>query len=159
MVSRTTDAAAMPDATDRELLAAVQADARTSYADLGRRVGLSAPAVADRLRRLERAGIVTGYRARLDRARLGRGLTAFIRLTPSGSGTAEIDALARAEPAILEAHHLTGEAGYLLKAAVGSVAELDRLILALAPLGATASQLVLSTAVEDKPVALGADAD
>ena len=154
MESKAPGLAAGPDAIDRALLAAVEQDARASYAALGRRVGLSAPAVADRLRRLERAGIITGYRARIDRARLGRGLTAFIRLKLASRDHAPIDALARDLPEILEAHHVTGEEGYLLRVAVASVADLDRLILRLAPHAATASQVVLSTAVEDKPVAV-----
>ncbi|NNG02835.1 MAG: Lrp/AsnC family transcriptional regulator [Inquilinus sp.] len=142
------------DAIDRRLLAAVERDARASYAALGRRVGLSAPAVAERLRRLEAAGIVIGYRARLDRARLGRGLTAFIRLKLASRDHAPIDALARDLPEILEAHQVTGEESYILKVAVASVADLDRLMLRLAPHAATTSQLVLSTPVEDKPVAM-----
>lgn len=135
------------------LLDALQQDARLSYADLGRRVGLSPPAVAERIRRLEASGVITGYRAQVSRPKLGYGLTAFIRLKAASDQYDRIDALAGATPEVLECHHVTGEDGFILKVIARSVAHLDQVILDLAPYAATTSSIVLSTQAEGKPVA------
>lgn len=142
------------DETSRHLVDALQQDARLSYADLGRQVGLSPPAVAERIRRLESTGIITGYRAQVNRTKLGYGLMAFIRLRASGDQYDRIETLARETPEILECHHVTGEAKFILKVIARSVAHLDTVMLQLAPHAATTSSLVLSTRVEDKPVAV-----
>lgn len=149
-----TDSKDKLDDTSLHLLAALQCDARLSYADLARRVGLSPPAVADRIRRLERQGVITGYRAQVDRGKLGYGLTAFIRLRAASEQYDSIDALADETPEILECHHVTGEDGFILKVIARSVAHLDQLILRLAPYAATTSSIVLSTRAEGKPVAV-----
>lgn len=135
------------------LLDALQRDARLSFADLGRQVGLSPPAVAERIRRLEEFGVITGYRAQVNRSKLGYGLTAFIRLRAASGQYDRIDALVANTPEILECHHVTGEDGFILKVIARSVAHLDQVILDLAPYAATTSSIVLSTRAEGKPVA------
>lgn len=135
------------------LIEALQEDARLPYAELGRRVGLSAPAVAERLRRLEEAGVITGYGVRLDRARLGYGLTAFVRLKVRRPRFAEVAALARELPVVLECHQVAGEDSFILKVVAVSVRHLDALLLRFAPFGPTASAVVLATEVADKPLA------
>ncbi|MEO3432188.1 Lrp/AsnC family transcriptional regulator [Inquilinus sp. CAU 1745] len=144
------DSKARIDETGWRILDALQENARINFAELGRRVGLSAPAVADRVKRLEEAGIIAGYQARLDRGRAGYGLTAFIRLKPQRSADREIDALVRDMPEILECHQVTGEEGFILKVVARSIAHLDEIILRLAPFGATTSSIVLSTRAEGK---------
>ena len=136
------------------LLEALQQDARLSYADLGRRVGLSPPAVTERIRRLEISGVITGYRAQVNRSKLGYSLTAFIRLRAASDQYDRIDALVGDTPEILECHHVTGEDGLILKVIARSVAHLDQVILNLAPYAATTSSIVLSTQLEGKPVAV-----
>lgn len=140
------------DETSLRLVEALQRDARLSYADLGRQVGLSPPAVAERIRRLETAGVITGYRAQVNRSKLGYGLMAFIRLKAAGDQYGPIEALAREIPEILECHHVTGEAKFILKVVARSVAHLDTVMLQLAPHAAATSSIVLSTRVEDKPL-------
>lgn len=152
MVGRAMDSKEALDETSLRLVDALQRDARLSYANLGRQVGLSPPAVADRIRRLEDAGIITGYRAQVNRSKLGYGLMAFIRLKASSGQYDRIEALAHGTPEILECHHVTGESGFILKVIARSVAHLDTVILHLAPHAATTSSIVLSTRVEDKPV-------
>jgi len=146
----TPDKATMLDGIDRQLLDMLQRDGRRSFADLGRQVGLSAPAAADRVKRLEAAGILRGFRAVLDRAALGWALTAFVRIRAFAGKDTLIEARAAATPEILECHEIAGEDSYLLKVAARDVAHLDRVITALAPLGSTRSTLVLSTKVEGK---------
>jgi Lrp/AsnC family leucine-responsive transcriptional regulator len=142
------------DDIDRRLLEALQEDARLSYRALGRRIGLSQPAVAERVRRLEDAGIITGYRGRIDRSRAGLPVTAFLRVTCTGDRFQAIHRLARELPAVLECHHVSGEACFMVKVAEGSLAALERTIDRFREHGETVSSIVLSSVVEDKPVAV-----
>lgn len=114
------------DRIDRHLLALLQAAARASYQELGDAVGLSAPAAFQRVRKLEAAGAITGYHARIAPEWLGQPVVAFLWVRP-GSGTDVSRLLAgwRAAGDVLECHRVTGRDGYLLKLRVGSVAELD----------------------------------
>jgi Lrp/AsnC family transcriptional regulator, leucine-responsive regulatory protein len=140
------------DAIGRALVEALQANARTSYADLGRAVGLSPPAVAERVKRLEDLGILRGFRADVDRAKLGYSLAAFIRVRCPSEMYGRIEALSRELPDILECHHVTGDDAFILKIIARSVQHLDEVILRLAPYGATTSAIVLSTRVHGKPI-------
>src|ERR1700731_177096 len=99
--------AARLDATNRRLLAELQADARVSLAELGRRVGLSSPAVAERLRRLEGEGVITAYRAEVDPRRLGYSLGVVIRIRPLPRQLSDVAELARQTPEIVECHRVT----------------------------------------------------
>src|SRR3979490_3458383 len=106
------------DDTHRRLLAELQENARLSLAELGRRVGLSSPAVAERLQRLERQGVIRGYRAELDPVALGYPLRAVIRIRPRPRQLQKLAELAQAAPEVVECHRITGEDCYLLKAHV-----------------------------------------
>src|SRR5262245_57463813 len=105
----TNDSERVLDATGWALLCALQADARSSYAELGRRVGLTAPAVADRIRRLEMAGIITGYHAAVNPTKLGLGLTAILRFFSPKEPYDRIYAVIEACPEIVECHRVTGD--------------------------------------------------
>jgi Lrp/AsnC family leucine-responsive transcriptional regulator len=142
------------DDMDRRLLDALQEDARLSYRALGRRIGLSQPAVAERVRRLEEAGIITGYRGRIDRGRAGLPVTAFLRVTCTGDRFQAIHRLARDLPAVLECHHVSGEACFMVKVAEASLAALERTIDRFREHGETVSSIVLSSVIEDKPIAV-----
>src|SRR6266545_2411810 len=89
------------------ILAALQVNARLSYSELGRQVGLTPPAVAERIRRLEEAGVIAGYHAQLNVEKLGLPLTAIIRLAPRGRASSEVDRVVTTLPEVLEAHHVT----------------------------------------------------
>ncbi|MEQ8964410.1 MAG: Lrp/AsnC family transcriptional regulator [Azospirillaceae bacterium] len=143
------------DERDRILLDRLQRDGRASYAELGRACGLSAPAAAERVRRLEAAGVIAGYGARVDRARLGRPLTAFVRLRVSGEAYKRLRAALDDMPAVLACHGVTGEDGLILEVATASIAELDGLLSDLATYGQTASSIVLSTWLDARPVTPG----
>ena len=142
------------DGIDRKLIAALQADGRLSFNSLARRVGLSQPAVAERVRRLEKAGIIAAYRAVVGRAQAGLPLTAFLRLTCRGDRFQAVWRMARELPQVLECHHVTGRDCFLIKIAAAGMPEIERLIERFRGLGETESALVLSTVVEDKPPAL-----
>ena len=143
------------------ILRALQEDGRLSFAELGRRVGLSLPAVAERVRRLEEAGIITGYRAEVNLAKIGLTIMAFIRMyTPRDQYPALIALLNRL-PQALECHHLTGSESFIIKIAVTSMADLENLIGQLSAYGQTTASIVLSSSLSKKVItreATGADA-
>jgi Lrp/AsnC family leucine-responsive transcriptional regulator len=98
------------DATDERILTILQEDGRISLRELGQRVGLSGPAVAERLRRLEDSGAITSYRAVVEPARVGRSIGAFIAVAlAQGHTTAELEAFAAQAPEVLECHRVTGD--------------------------------------------------
>ena len=135
------------DDIDRSLVSALQEDARTSYAELGRRVGLSAPAVAERVRRLEGSGIVTGYHASIDLKKAGYGIVAFVRLTAAPDLAPQLERLASDTQEVLEFHRVTGTEGYVVKLAVTSIEHLERIVVKFLPYGQTTTSIVLSSPV------------
>src|SRR4051794_14976509 len=113
------------DEINLRLLAELQVDARTSVAELGRRVGLSSPAVADRLRRLEQEGVIAGYRAEVNPAALGFGLGVIIRVRPAPRQIAAVAELARETEEVVECHRVTGDDCYVMTAHVRDVTHLE----------------------------------
>jgi Lrp/AsnC family leucine-responsive transcriptional regulator len=140
------------DAIDRRILAELQANARITFTELGRRVALTAPAVAERVRRLEEAGVVTGFRAEVDPASVGYPLTAFVRWTAIGPDCAHLGEVAKGVPEIVECHRITGETSYVLKVVARDVQHLERLIDGLMPYGSTITSVVLSSPVSSRPL-------
>jgi len=141
-----------PDGVDWRILGELQRNARLPFAELGRRVGLSAPAVAERVRRLEEAGIITGYHAAVDLARIGRPILAIIRLGNPGDRTERLLDLIRDMPEILDCHRITGNESFVVKVAVTSVEHLERVIRELEPYAVTTTSLVLSSPVTRREV-------
>lgn len=140
------------DFVDERILGELQTDARLSLAELGRRVGLSSPAVADRLRRLETGGAIAGYRADVDPGALGYGLTAIVRIRPSPRQIAKVAELARSTPEVVECHRITGEDCFFAKAHVRDVTHLEELIDTFAPFGQTTTSIVQSSPVPGRGV-------
>ena len=140
------------DALDHHLLTEIQADARLSYAELGRRVGLSPPAVADRLRRLEADGVVTGYHAAVDPARLGRPVRAFLHLQVDRAHFPRAVAAVQAMDEVLTCHRTTGSSSLVMTVAVASVEALEVLIDKLLPFGEPVTQMILSTPIARRSV-------
>jgi Lrp/AsnC family transcriptional regulator, leucine-responsive regulatory protein len=140
------------DAIDRRILAELQANARITFTELGRRVALTAPAVAERVHRLEDTGVVTGFRAEVDPAAVGYPLTAFVRWTAIGPDCARLGEVAKEVPEIVECHRITGETSYVLKVVARDVQHLERLIDGLMPYGSTITSVVLSSPVASRPL-------
>jgi Lrp/AsnC family leucine-responsive transcriptional regulator len=142
------------DDIDWDILDILQEDGRLGYRELGRRVGLSAPAAAARVRKLEQAGIIAGYRAVVDPERLGLRVEAFVQLAVSGSVDADervIDT-ARGIPEILDVWRVTGRETYLLRVVVPVVHDLERVLRPLWQYGETTTGAVLSAPLEDRPI-------
>lgn len=133
------------DQTDWLLLEALQKDARLSFAELARRVGMSAPSVTERVKRLEDTGIISGYRAHVDPEQLGRPLQVFIRLSMPNRDYARFRRFLPGAREITECHHVSGEEAFLLRAALVSVPDLEKLLGRLSAFGHTTTSLILST--------------
>jgi len=138
----------MIDDIDKKILTELQQDARTSFAELGRRVGLTTPAVIERVRKIEDAGIVTGYRIEIDPAKIGLPITAFIRMSITGVDYSHIIEVAEQSKEVLECHRGTGGDSFIMKVAVSSVEHLQELIDRLTPYGITTTTIVLSSPVK-----------
>jgi Lrp/AsnC family transcriptional regulator, leucine-responsive regulatory protein len=151
---RTADGSSL-DATNRRLVEELQADARLTLAELGRRVGLSPPAVAERVQRLEQSGVLTGYRATVDPRAIGYSLTAVIRVRPAPGQIANVAQLARDTGEVVECHRITGEDCYFMKAHVRDVGHLEEVIDHFVALGQTTTSIVQSSPVPERPVAIG----
>jgi len=134
------------------LLRELQGNARLSFSELGRRVGLTPPAVADRVRRMEEAGIIRGYRPEIDLARVGLPLTALIRVTHRGVNCLELGRIVSEYPEVLECHRITGAESYIMKVALRSVEHLQELIDRLMPYGETVTSIVLSSPVTHRTI-------
>jgi Lrp/AsnC family transcriptional regulator, leucine-responsive regulatory protein len=138
------------DAIDKKILRELDADARLAVAELGRRIGLSPSATAERLRRLESLEIIRGYRADINLAALGYTITAFVRLTCEGTRYKPFLKFLPTLDAVQECHHLTGNDAFMLKVILSSMTELEDLIEKLLPYGSPTTSMVLSTPLERK---------
>lgn len=142
----------MIDEIDRKMLKELQEDARISYAELGRRVGLTTPAVIERVRKLEDARIIVGYRADIDTAKVGLPITAFVRMSISGVDYSHIIEVAQNSNEVLECHRGTGGDSFIMKVAVASVEHLQEIIDKLTPYGITTTAIVLSSPVRSRVI-------
>jgi Lrp/AsnC family transcriptional regulator, leucine-responsive regulatory protein len=141
------------DATNRRLLEELQADARLSLAELGRRVGMSSPAVAERLKRLEREGVISAYRAEVDPRKLGYALGVVIRIRPAPRQLAQVAELARQAPEVVECHRVTGDDCFVMTAYVRDVEHLETVIDEFAAYGQTTTSIMQSSPVPRRGLA------
>ena len=142
------------DATTRKILRELQLDGRLTMAELGRRVNLSAPAVAERVQRLERDRVITGYHASVDPKALGYPLAAVVRVAPSTRQLERIREVARETPEVVECHRVTGEDCFVLKLYLRSMDDLEAILDRFTPLGRTTTSLIHSSAIENRPLPL-----
>jgi Lrp/AsnC family leucine-responsive transcriptional regulator len=142
------------DDTNRRLLDELQEDARLSLAELGRRVGLSPPAVAERVQRLEQQGVVLGYRAEIDPRALGLSLSAIIRIRPAPGQLANVAKLAQETPEVVDCRRVTGDDCYVMTAHLRDVEHLEEVIDQFVALGQTTTSIVQSAPVPRRGLAL-----
>jgi Lrp/AsnC family transcriptional regulator, leucine-responsive regulatory protein len=141
------ESAPLPDEYGRNILHALQQDSRLSYADLGRRVGLSPSATAERMRRMEEDGIIRSYTIEIDREALGLPILAFIRMTCEGQRYQPFLKFVQGMPEVRECHHVTGGEAFILQITTASIAELERTIERLLPYGIPTTSIVLSSPI------------
>jgi Lrp/AsnC family leucine-responsive transcriptional regulator len=135
-----------------KLLHELQLNGRLSYAELGRRVGLTTPAVVERVKRMEEAGIIVGYHADVDPTVIGMPITAFIRMSVVGDVFTRITSVVKNSPEVVECHRGTGADSFIMKVHVRSVEHLESLIDRLTPYGTTSTSIVLSSPVEKREI-------
>jgi Lrp/AsnC family transcriptional regulator, leucine-responsive regulatory protein len=145
------------DDTGWHILEALQENARISFSELGQRVGLSSPAVAERVRRMEDAGIITGYRAEVNTAKIGYPITVIMRMNSQGEKCTRLNVFVREIPEILECYRVTGEDCHIMKVMVSSVEHLESLIDRLSEHGQVTTSIVLSTPVTSRIVTRAAE--
>jgi Lrp/AsnC family transcriptional regulator, leucine-responsive regulatory protein len=141
------------DDPNLRLIAELQQDARLSFAELGRRVGLSSPAVAERLAKLEADGVITGYHAEVDPRALGYTLGAIVRIRPAPRELHKVAELAQRTPEVVECHRITGEDCYFMKAYVRDVEHLEDVIDQFAIYGQTTTSIMQTSPVPRRHVA------
>jgi Lrp/AsnC family transcriptional regulator, leucine-responsive regulatory protein len=140
------------DASSWQILTILQEDARIPFKELGQRVGLSSPAVTERVRRLEEAGIITRYRAELNLEKLGLAISAFITIRSFGHRCDEIRSLLQASPEVESCYRVTGSDHYLVKVAVTSVSQLEQLVDRFIPYATVSTSVVLSVPVARRTI-------
>ncbi len=145
------------DATNLAILRLLLDDPRLPMSELARRVGMSAPAVTERVQRLHEAGVIRGTRLDLDQVALGLGITAFVRVRPMPGQLQAIAHLARSTPEIVECHRITGEDCFIMKVLVGRVELLEAVLDDILAHGNTTSSIVQSTPVPLRAPPLPAD--
>ncbi|GAB3814211.1 Lrp/AsnC family transcriptional regulator [Micromonospora zhanjiangensis] len=140
------------DTVNVRILSELQADPRLSMSELARRVGMSAPAVTERVQRLETAGVIAGYRVDIDPAALGMPVTALVRIRPGPGQLPKIARAAQETEQVVECYRVTGEDCFLLKVHAPSIGELEEILDRFLLLGQTTTSIVVSTPVPARPL-------
>ena len=135
------------DAINRRVLEELLRDPRLTMSELGRRVGMSSPAVTERVRRLEETGVIRGYRIELDPTALGLPIAAYVRIRPNAGQLPRIVELARQIPEVVECHRVTGEDCFILKVYIPAIDQLDRLLDRFLLYGSTTTNIIQSSPV------------
>jgi Lrp/AsnC family transcriptional regulator, leucine-responsive regulatory protein len=143
------------DKINCRLLEELQSDARLSMAELGRRVSLSAPAVGERVQRLEEAGVITGYRVEVDPRAIGFPIGVIVRVRPNARQLHKIPDVARAIPEVVECHRITGEDCFSIQLHLRSIDDLEEIIDQFLPYGRTTTSIMQSAPIPRRPLPLG----
>jgi Lrp/AsnC family transcriptional regulator, leucine-responsive regulatory protein len=146
----------MLDETNCAILAALQEDPRMPMSALARRVGMSSPAVTERVQRLERSGVITGYRLEVSPAALGLPVTAFTRIRPTAGQLPRVAEIAAGTPQITECHRITGEDCFLIKVHAPSVEQLEEILDRFVMHGQTVTSIVVTSPVPPRPLPVDA---
>jgi Lrp/AsnC family leucine-responsive transcriptional regulator len=135
------------DAIDTRIIQALSQDGRVSTAELARRVGLSPPSVAERVKRLEENGVIEGYAAQINPAALGYALSAYLRIRPVPGELAKVAAILAEIPSIVECDRVTGDDCFIARAHLKSVEELEQVIDRIIPFAMTNTAIIQSSPV------------
>jgi Lrp/AsnC family transcriptional regulator, leucine-responsive regulatory protein len=144
----------LADAVNQRILTEMQSDPRITMSELGRRVGLSPPAVTERVQRLERSGVIAGYRLELDPAALGFPVSAYVRIRPGPGQLRRIAELAAAIPEVTECYRITGEDCFIMRVHARALDQFEDVLDRFLMHGQTTSSIVQSTAFPPRPLPL-----
>jgi len=140
------------DTTDYKIIELLQDEGRISMKDLGKIVGLTSPAVSERVRRLEESGVIQGYKAIINPDALGRFIKAFVHVSLPNNKYTDFLESARKDPRIVECHHVTGDDCSVLKVIVKDMYELENVIDSVKEIGSTKTSVILSTPIQSKSI-------
>ncbi len=140
------------DSIDWQLMDALQIDGRATLTSLARQVGLSVPAVTERVRKLEEDGVIDGIVARVNPRAAGYGVTALIGITVLQPSKARFTKLLEGIPEVLECYHVTGADSYVMKLVATTVEHLEQLIARINIYGETRTSIVMSTTISPRPL-------
>jgi Lrp/AsnC family leucine-responsive transcriptional regulator len=138
------------DETNLRLLKELQSDPRLTMVELGRRIGMSSPAVTERVRRMEEAGIIRGYHLEINAAALGLPISAYVRVRPNPGQLPKVAELAEQIPEVIECHRVTGEDCFILKVLIPEMEQLDRLLDQFLLYGSTTTSIIQSSPVRPR---------
>ncbi len=138
---------ALTDRVNLRILTELQRDPRLTMSELGRRVGLSSPAVSERVRRLEESNIIRGYRLEIDPAALGLPMAAYVRIRPNPGQLPRLAEVAKNIPEVVECHRVTGEDCFILKVYLPGIDQLDRILDQFLAFGNTTTSIIQSSPV------------
>lgn len=141
-----------PDKVDRAILAALQTNGRQSIADLARHINMSHSAAAERVRRLEESGVISGYGAQVDPERLGFTILAYLRLRYPSSVYEPLHQLLADIPEVTEAHHVTGDDCFIMKVVATSMKHLEQVSGRIGALGSVTTSVVYSSPLPARPL-------
>jgi len=145
------------DAVNRRVLEELLQDPRLTMSELGRRVGMSSPAMTERVRRLEETGVIRGYRLELDPVALGLPIAAYVRIRPNPGQLPRVAELGQQIPEVVECHRVTGEDCFILKVYIPAIDQLDRLLDSFLLYGSTTTSIIQSSPVPLRPPPLPED--
>ncbi|MFZ6751940.1 Lrp/AsnC family transcriptional regulator [Undibacterium sp. Dicai25W] len=137
------------DSYDRKIIALLQENARLSWSEIGRQIHLTSPAVAERVKRLEEAGVIMGFTTRINLRALGYSFEAMIQVTVESHDA--LDRWAAAHPEVLAVHATTGNHCAILRLAVSAPEHLQSLLKSLGDIGKTSTSVILSSQCEERP--------
>jgi Lrp/AsnC family transcriptional regulator, leucine-responsive regulatory protein len=144
----------LADPVNRRILAELARNPRITMSELGRRAGLSAPAVTERVQRLERSGVIVGYRLELDPAALGFPVSAYVRIRPGPGQLRRIADLAESLPEVTECYRITGEDCFIMRVYAPAIDRFEAVLDKFLMHGQTTSSIVQSVAVPPRPLPL-----
>src|ERR1039457_4326269 len=147
------------DPVDCKILMELQMNARVAFTEIGRRVGLSTPAVIERVRRLEESGAIEGYHARINPAKVGLPVRAVVKISIAGDRLAQFALLVQKVPEVLECHRVTGSESHIFHVGATDVGHLERIIDKLMPYVATNTSIILASPVSWSPIEIAPAAD
>src|SRR3954468_9555248 len=140
------------DETNRRLLARLHADPRITMSALAREVGMSPPAVSERVQRMRDSGVITGFRMEVDPEALGLPVSAFARVRPTAGQLPKVAALAAELPQVSECHRITGEDCFIIRVHAASLADLEQVLDRFLLHGQTITSIVVSSPVPPRPL-------
>lgn len=140
------------DAIDKKILELLQVNGRMTVKEITQTISLTAPAVSERIKRLEKEGVIEGYTALVNPRLIGRAVHAIINISIQPGDTDKLLNLVSNEPMVTECHHVTGAYSYLVKVDASEIADLEKLIMNFQKMGETSTQIVLSSPISRKPI-------